>query len=55
MASSVTNQAVIAALTRLFVRNLDLVEDVVQACLVEALETWSLAGIPDNPSGWLFR
>jgi RNA polymerase sigma factor (sigma-70 family) len=46
----------IAVLTRVFgMRNLDLAEDVVQACLVEALETWSLAGIPDNPSGWLFR
>ena len=45
-----------AALTRVFgLRNLDLAEDVVQASLVEALETWSLAGVPANPSGWLFR
>lgn len=46
----------VAALTRVFgVRNLDMAEDVVQASLVEALETWSLGGIPDNPSAWLFR
>lgn len=46
----------VAALTRVFgVRNLELAEDVVQASLVEALETWGLGGVPDNPSGWLFR
>ncbi|MDA0334814.1 MAG: sigma factor [bacterium] len=46
----------VAALTRVFgIRNLDLAEDVVQTSLVEALETWSLGGVPDNPSGWLFR
>jgi RNA polymerase sigma factor (sigma-70 family) len=46
----------VAALTRVFgVRNLELAEDVVQASLIEALETWSVAGVPDNPSGWLYR
>ncbi len=46
----------IAALTRIFgVHNLELVEDVVQASLLQALQTWKLGALPDNPSGWLFR
>lgn len=45
-----------ALLTRtLGVRRLDLVEDVVQAALVQALETWSRRGVPEDPSGWLYR
>ncbi len=45
-----------AVLTRcLGVRRLDLVEDVVQAALVQALETWSRRGVPEEPAGWLFR
>src|SRR4249919_4001556 len=43
-------------LTRsLGVRRLELVEDVVQAALVQALETWSRRGVPDDPAGWLYR
>lgn len=43
-------------LTRsLGVRRLALVEDVVQAALLQALETWSRRGVPDDPAGWLFR
>src|SRR3954471_11624718 len=46
----------VAVLTRsLGVRRLDLVEDVVQAALVQALETWSRRGVPEDPSGWLYR
>jgi len=30
-------------------------EDVVQDSLVEALKQWTYKGIPDNPTGWLFR
>ena len=45
-----------AVLTRsLGVRRLDLVEDVVQAALVQALETWSRRGVPEVPAGWLYR
>jgi RNA polymerase sigma factor (sigma-70 family) len=45
-----------AVLTRsLGVRRLDLVEDVVQAALVQALEVWSRRGVPEEPAGWLFR
>jgi predicted RNA polymerase sigma factor len=43
-----------AVLTRsLGVRRLTLVEDVVQAALVQALETWSRRGVPEDPAGWL--
>ena len=45
-----------AVLTRsLGVRRLELVEDVVQAALVRALETWSRRGVPEDPAGWLYR
>src|ERR1700730_2267482 len=46
----------VAVLPRsLGVRRLDLVEDVVQAALVQALETWSRRGVPEDPAGWLYR
>src|SRR5437016_5536976 len=42
----------VAVLTRsLAVRRLDRVEDVVQAALVQALETWSRRGVPEDPAG----
>jgi RNA polymerase sigma-70 factor (ECF subfamily) len=45
-----------ALLTRsLGVHRLALVEDVVQAALVQALETWSRRGVPEDPAGWLYR
>jgi RNA polymerase sigma-70 factor (ECF subfamily) len=34
---------------------LDLAEEALQDAIVRALENWPHAGIPDNPSGWLFR
>ena len=46
----------VAVLTRsLGLRRLDLVEDVVQAALVQALQTWSRRGVPEDPAGWLCR
>src|SRR2546425_12480444 len=46
----------VAVLTRsLGVRRLALLEDVVQAALVQALETWSRRGVPEDPAGWLYR
>jgi RNA polymerase sigma-70 factor (ECF subfamily) len=46
----------VAVLTRLFGwRNFDLVEDMVQATLVDALQAWRVGGVPDNPSGWVHR
>lgn len=35
-------------------RNFDLVEDMVQATLVDALQAWRTR-VPDNPSGWVHR
>jgi RNA polymerase sigma-70 factor (ECF subfamily) len=46
----------VAVLTRLFGwRNFDLVEEMVQATLVDALQSWRTRGIPENPSAWVHR
>src|SRR6516164_140050 len=46
----------VSVLTRIFGwRNFDLVEDMVQATLVDALQSWSVRGVPDNPAGWVHR
>ncbi len=46
----------VSVLTRIFGwRNFDLVEDMVQATLLDALQSWSLRGVPDNPSGWVHQ
>ncbi|MEO8147662.1 MAG: sigma-70 family RNA polymerase sigma factor [Bacteroidia bacterium] len=46
----------VAVLTKIFgTENLELAEDVVQDTLLLALQTWKLKGVPENPSGWLFR
>jgi RNA polymerase sigma factor (sigma-70 family) len=46
----------VAVLTRLFGwRNFDLVEDMVQATLVDALQSWRVRGVPDNPAAWVHR
>jgi RNA polymerase sigma-70 factor (ECF subfamily) len=46
----------VSVLTRIFGwRNFDLVEDMVQATLLEALQSWRIRGAPDNPSGWVQR
>jgi RNA polymerase sigma-70 factor (ECF subfamily) len=46
----------IAVLVRFFgVKHFDLIEDMVQSALVEALHAWKLKGVPDNPGGWIHR
>jgi RNA polymerase sigma-70 factor (ECF subfamily) len=46
----------VSVLTRIFGwRNFDLVEDMVQATLVDALQSWRVRGVPDNPSAWVHR
>jgi RNA polymerase sigma-70 factor (ECF subfamily) len=40
---------------RVGVHHLELVEDAVQGALLAALETWTRAGLPEQPSAWLFR
>jgi RNA polymerase sigma-70 factor (ECF subfamily) len=45
-----------SSLARVFgLRNLDLVEDVVQSTLAEALRAWRMQGVPENPSAWMHR
>jgi len=44
------------ALTRLLgPGNLSLVEDVAQGAMLQAMRTWSIGGIPPNPSAWITR
>jgi RNA polymerase sigma-70 factor (ECF subfamily) len=44
-----------AVLTRIVgVQNLDLAQDLVQDTLLQAINTWKIKGIPENPSGWLY-
>lgn len=40
---------------RVGVHNIEAVEDAVQAALMSALDAWTRAGLPDNPTAWLFR
>ncbi|HEV3302513.1 MAG TPA: sigma factor, partial [Planctomycetaceae bacterium] len=45
----------VSVLTRVFGwRHFDLVEDMVQSTLLDALQAWRV-GVPENPSGWLHR
>ncbi|HEY5792462.1 MAG TPA: DUF6596 domain-containing protein [Chthoniobacterales bacterium] len=45
-----------ATLTRVFgFENLALIEDVAQGALLQALRTWSIGGVPANPSAWITR
>lgn len=46
----------VVVLTRFFGwRNFDLVEEMVQATLLDALQSWRVRGVPSNPSGWIHR
>jgi RNA polymerase sigma-70 factor (ECF subfamily) len=46
----------VATLTRVFgAEQLELAEEVVQEALISAMQQWSIAGVPENPRGWLFR
>ncbi len=40
---------------RVGAQHIETVEDAVQSALMTALESWTVAGLPDNPSAWLFR
>lgn len=44
----------IAVLTRAFgIRRIDLIEDMVQVAIMEAMQAWKLRGIPENPAAWI--
>lgn len=46
----------VSTLTRIFgAENLELVEDVVQETLIQALQQWPYRGIPENPSAWIIQ
>ncbi len=36
-------------------QHIEAVEDAVQTALMSALASWTVAGVPDNPTAWLFR
>jgi RNA polymerase sigma-70 factor (ECF subfamily) len=45
----------VAVLTKIFgPHNLQLAEDVAQDCLLKAMDSWKINGLPENPSAWLF-
>ncbi|MES1216817.1 MAG: sigma-70 family RNA polymerase sigma factor [Bacteroidota bacterium] len=46
----------ISVLSKLLgLQNLETAQDIVQDTLMQAMSTWGFAGIPDNPSAWLYR
>ena len=46
----------ISVLSRLLgLQNIEASHDIVQDTLLQAMNTWSFKGIPDNPSAWLYR
>ncbi len=46
----------VAVLTRVFgIRRIELIEDMVQASLLKAMQNWKQNGIPENPSAWVHR
>ncbi|MEO7959856.1 MAG: sigma-70 family RNA polymerase sigma factor [Fibrobacteria bacterium] len=46
----------VAILTRILgTQNLAIAEDAVQETLLQAMETWTTTGLPDNPPAWLYR
>ncbi len=46
----------VAVLAKIFgTENLEVAEDVVQDTLLQAMETWKLKGLPENPPAWLYR
>ena len=48
--------SLVSVLTRGFgVARIDLVEDMVGAALVEAMNSWKQTGVPENPGAWIHR
>ena len=46
----------IAVLTRAFgMTRIELVEDMVQQAMLEAMQSWKHGGVPDNPAAWMHR
>ncbi|MEP7228776.1 MAG: sigma-70 family RNA polymerase sigma factor [Ginsengibacter sp.] len=50
------SKKMISVLVKIFgTENFETAEDVVQDTLLQAMHIWKMKGVPDNPSGWLFR
>ncbi len=48
--------SLVAVLTRAFgIRRIDLIEDMVQVAMLEAMHAWKQRGVPDNPAAWIHR
>ncbi len=46
----------VAVLTRAFgIRRIDLIEDMVQVAMLEAMHAWKQRGVPKNPAAWIHR
>jgi RNA polymerase sigma-70 factor (ECF subfamily) len=46
----------VAVLTRAFgIRRIDLVEDMVQVAMLEAMHAWKQRGVPEDPAAWMHR
>ncbi len=46
----------VVVLTRAFgIRRIDLVEDMVQVAMLEAMHAWKQRGVPENPAAWIHR
>jgi RNA polymerase sigma factor (sigma-70 family) len=46
----------VSVLSRLLgLQNLETAQDIVQDVLLQAMNTWSYNGVPENPSAWLYR
>jgi len=46
----------VSVLSRLLgLQNLETAQDIAQDTLLQAMNTWSYNGIPDNPAAWLYR
>lgn len=46
----------VAVLTRAFgIRRIELIEDMVQVAMIEAMNAWRQRGVPQNPAAWIHR
>lgn len=46
----------LAVLTRAFgMRRIDLIEDMIQVAMLEAMRAWKQRGVPENPAAWIHR
>src|SRR5688572_12558800 len=46
----------ISVLSRLLgLQNIEAAQDIVQDTLLQAMSTWAYNGVPDHPTGWLYR